>query len=113
MPPRPPRWLILTHACGAAVPAGMILYEESLRGFPDSHLTAYDLAVRTPSTVLGYLGLALAAYFTYLGTLGHRSSSATKLGVAAALFVLLLLLKFVALNLYYLRYLQLDHGQGG
>jgi hypothetical protein len=109
---KPPRWLLLGLGLAAALVALLILHDESMRGFPDSHLTDYDRAIQTPRTVLAYLNLVLSAYFAYLGTVGHRSSSLAKAGVAVAVLALLLLLEFILLDLYFLQGLGLDNGRG-
>ena len=86
-----------------------ILHGESLRGFPDGHLTDYDRFVTWPSTVVGVAAVCVFGYAVYLAVLGHRSKPWTKLGLAAATLALLIVVEIV------LPFLGrgLDSGQGG
>ena len=101
------RAVALVAAALAALGAAAALYARSWVGFPDGHLTPYDVAsARLLAAYAGVAGLAAAGLFA-LGASGRRGGLAWP---AVALFALLTA-GFVALGAVGLS--GLDSGQGG
>lgn len=92
----------------AAVSA-LVLYDESMRGFPDSHLTEYDRAIGPPRTILAWVSLVAAAYLVLAG-ISARARIHWLVQTALVVIVGCLLGELVVLHALYSG---LDSGQGG
>lgn len=98
---------------GALGLAGEGLWELGRAGFPDGHLTQYDLAIRTPLAVLSGFSLVCSLYFFWLVRTAARPGSTARLAIAAASFLLLVPGARCGLEYGLRHYTNLDHGQGG
>lgn len=96
-----------------AAPFGaLVLLEESMRGFPDGHLTDYDRFVQGPTSLSGITCLVVAAYAAYVLIVGYRSQPVKGIAIAAGVFVLAALVVLAGLPILG-DVLRLDSGQGG
>jgi hypothetical protein len=103
--------LCVLAALGLAVHAAMDLY---LTGFPDSHLTDYDIAANTPKQILLWVEFGLAVLFLILALL-PMSARARAVAVLAAVstFALVVAVQLVGVPWYFGTHLGLDNGIGG
>jgi hypothetical protein len=94
-----------------ALSAGSDLY---FAGFPDSHLTDYDVAAEMPKRVLmwGEWGFVLVFLFLAVAPVGARARS---IGLAVGLIALVVvaIVQWVGIPWYFITHLGLDNGIGG
>lgn len=102
----------------ALVCAGLLVitlvcqWENGMAGFPDGHLTDYDKAVHTPYHWLCVASLFFCLYFAWLAIVKSRKTG-LRLALGLVAYLLLIVVPAVALNYYFLHWLQLDNGIGG
>ena len=94
-----------------AVLAGSDLY---FAGFPDSHLTDYDLAAEMPKRVLMWGEWGLVLLFLFLAVV-PVSAKARGVGIVGALIALTLVavVQWLGIPWYFVTHLGLDNGIGG
>jgi hypothetical protein len=94
-----------------AVLAGSDLY---FAGFPDSHLTDYDLAAETPKRVLMWGEWVFVVLFLFLAV-APVSAKARGVGLVGGLIALALVavVQWVGIPWYFITHLGLDNGIGG
>jgi hypothetical protein len=85
-----------------------------LTGFPDGHLTDYDIAVDTPKHILMWVELGFVALFLALAFF-RFGARARVVGLLAAttVFVLVVVIQLVGVPWYFGSHLGLDNGIGG
>jgi hypothetical protein len=82
-------------------------------GFPDGHLTPYDLAVNRPFAILSWLSIVSSLYFFYLALIADRPRSARRLIVAVLCYLLLVPGARLGIEYSLKHFTRIDHGQGG
>lgn len=98
-------------ALGLAFLASVDLY---LTGFPDSHLTDYDKAVKTPKRLLMWADWGLVLVFLGLAFAPMRTRArAIRSFIALVVLVVIVIVQWVGVPWYFLTHLHLDNGFGG
>ena len=101
-------------AVGALLLAWVTAMEVDLAGFPDGHVTDYDVAAHTPLQVLSYVEAGFALFFLTLAvapiTIRRRAMG---LLVCLNAFVLVALGAGFGVPWYFITHLGLDNGIGG
>jgi hypothetical protein len=94
-----------------AVIAGSDLY---LTGFPDSHLTNYDVAATTPKRVMTWVEIGFVFFFLLLA-FSPISARVRSFGLLAGMsaLILVVLAQWVGIPWYFVNHLGLDNGIGG
>jgi hypothetical protein len=91
-----------------------IYYELKTAGFPDGHLTGYNLASRLPLTICNWLNVAFLVYFIYFNFKIHNFSR-PRLTLIALITLYSVFVMFTVIGIpYYLQViLGIENGQGG
>ena len=94
-----------------AVGAGSDLY---FAGFPDSHLTDYDIAAQMPKRVLMWGEWGFVVVFLFLAVV-PVSARARSMGLTVGLIALVVvaIVQWVGIPWYFINHLGLDNGIGG
>lgn len=94
-----------------AIVAGNDLY---FTGFPDSHLTDYDIAAETPKRVLMWVEWAFVAVFLLLA-FAPVSAGVRTVGLLAGIVAVIAVaaVQWVGIPWYFITHLGLDNGIGG
>ena len=88
---------------------GYIQFEYNL-GFPDGHMTDYELKIRNVFRIMVLLLLPLSLYVFYLGLVGRTRSILKQLTICTIVLVFLLGIFLLSDANFYNNF---DHGQGG
>ena len=92
--------------------ASLTLFDIGFYGFPDSHVTEYETAVRMPLTVLSWTLVGTSSLSLFFSVCRRRTAR-TLLARISIVLMVLLLATLVALPWYFGSYLGLDNGIGG
>lgn len=101
-------------AIGALLLAWLTAMQVDFAGFPDGHVTDYDIAAHTPLRVLSYVEAGFAVFFLALAVLPITiRRRAMGLLVCLNAFVLVALVAGFGVPWYFITHLGLDNGIGG
>ena len=85
----------------------------SKAGFPDGHITQYDVLMKKPLLALSLFSIASGGYFFWLAFRAAQPRSVVGLFVATVSYLLLVPGAYWGLDCVVRHYTQIYHGQGG
>jgi hypothetical protein len=92
----------------------VIYYELKMAGFPDGHLTGYNLASRLPLTICNWLNVGFLIYFIYFNfRVCNFSRPKLTLMASITLYSLFVIFTLVGIPYYFQVVLGIENGQGG
>ncbi len=85
----------------------------SKAGFPDGHITQYDMVMKKPLIALSLFSIASGIYFFWLAFRAAQPRGMIGLFVATISYLLLVPGTYCGLDYVVRHYTQIDHGHGG